>query len=118
MPAGAWYTDAVAWAAENGIVEGYDGRFVPDGDITREAFAAVLYRYAKYKGYDVSTGENTSLQGFADADRISVWAEDAMQWAVGEGLINGRGNGMVDPSGNASRAEMAAILYRFCEKTA
>ena len=118
VPAGAWYTDAVAWAAENGIVEGYDGRFVPDGDITREAFAAVLYRYAKYKGYDVSTGENTSLQGFADADRISVWAEDAMQWAVGEGLINGRGNGMVDPSGNASRAEMAAILYRFCEKTA
>ena len=118
VPEGEWYTDAVTWAAENKIVEGYDGKFDPTGDITREQFATILYRYAKYKGYNISVGEDTNILSFADAEEISSWAKDAMQWAVGAGLINGKGENNLDPSGKATRAEMAAILYRFCENVA
>ena len=113
IPEGEWYTDAVIWAAENKIVEGYDGRFDPTGDITREQFATILYRYAVYKGYDVTA--SADLSTFVDAEEISSWAKDAMQWAVGAGLINGKGENNLDPTGKATRAEMAAILYRFCE---
>ena len=116
VPEGEWYTDAVIWAAENKIVEGYDGRFDPTGDITREQFATILYRYAVYKGYDVTA--SADLSTFVDAEEISSWAKDAMQWAVGAGLINGKGENNLDPTGKATRAEMAAILYRFCENVA
>ena len=115
VPAGEWYTDAVTWAAEHKIVEGYAGKFDPTGDITREQFATILYRYAKYKGYDVSVGEDTNILSFVDAEEISSWAKDAMQWAVGAGLFEGKGENNLDPTGKATRAEMATILYRFCE---
>lgn len=115
VPAGEWYRDAVIWAAENKIVEGYNGKFSPTASITREAFATILYRYAEYKGYDVSAGEDTNILSFADAGKISSWAKDAMQWAVAAGLMNGKSQNNIDPSGKATRAEMATILYRFCE---
>ncbi len=112
IPSGVWYTDAVAWAAANGIVQGYgDNRFMPEADVTREQIACILFRYAKYAGYDVSLRD--SLTGFADANRISEWAVEAMQWAVGSGLIGGKGDGVLDPIGPAKRAEIAAILQRF-----
>ena len=111
---GAWYADAVNWAAEQGIVEGYDnGGFGPGDIITREQMALILYRYAQYKGYDTSaTG---ALDGFADAGAVSGWAEDAVAWAVGAGLMEGKGGDMLDPTGTATRAEAAAILTRFCQ---
>ena len=114
---GAWYADAVNWAAEQGIVEGYDnGGFGPGDIITREQMALSLYRYAQYKGYDTSaTG---ALNGFADAGAVSGWAEDAVAWAVGAGLMEGKGGDMLDPTGTATRAEAAAILARFCQNIA
>ena len=117
VSAGQWYSDAVAWASANGIVDGYgNGSFGPEDIITREQAAAILYRYAGYKTYDVTaTGE---LNGFADADEISGWAEDAMSWAVGAGLLNGKNGGLLDPTGTATRAEAAAILARFCQNFA
>ena len=117
VSAGQWYSDAVAWASANGIVDGYgNGSFGPEDIITREQAAAILYRYAGYKAYDVTaTGE---LNGFADADEISGWAEDAMSWAVGAGLLNGKNGGLLDPTGTATRAEAAAILARFCQNFA
>ena len=113
VPADTWYTDAVYWARLNGIVLGYsDTQFAPDDPITREQLAAMLYRYAQYKGYDVTaTGD---LSGFADADTVSDWAEEAMSWSVGAGLIQGDENGLT-PTATAIRAQIAAILMRFCE---
>ena len=113
---GAWYTDAVTWAAENGIVNGMgDGLFIPDDSITREQLAVILYNYAGFMGYDQSAGGDTSV--FSDADKIPSWASDAMKWAVGSGMIGGKGGGILDPSGSATRAEIATILMRFIEKT-
>ncbi|HHY11386.1 MAG TPA: S-layer homology domain-containing protein, partial [Firmicutes bacterium] len=117
---GTWYTDAVAWASANGIVEGYGGNlFGPDDSITREQMACILYRYARYAGYDVSlpaqAGLPDVLAGFVDGGNVSPWALEAMQWAVGSGLISGKGNGILEPTGPATRAEAAAILQRFIE---
>ena len=117
VPLDAWYADAVDWAAEHGIVEGYsDTAFGPNDPITREQMAAILYRYAQYKGYDVSA--KADLNKFTDADEISNYALEALQWANAEGLINGKGDGVLDPRGQASRAEAAAILTRFNEVVA
>ena len=108
---GQWYTDAIAWAALNKIVGGMGGGlFVPEGKITREQMAAILYRYAERKGYNVSARAN--LSGFPDAGDVSDWAEDAMQWAVANGFIGGS-EGRLIPGGNAIRAQVAAILHRF-----
>jgi hypothetical protein len=113
----AWYCDAVNWAAANKIVEGYgDGTFGPTDDITREQMAAILYRYAAYKGYDTSVQGDLSL--FIDGDKVSAWAVDAMTWAVGTELIGGKGDGILDPTGTATRAEVAQIFMNFCEKIA
>lgn len=110
VPAGQYYSEAVAWAAANGIVKGYDtGLFGPDDVITREQLAAILYGYAQYKGYDVTAGGD--LSGFAD----SAWAADALKWANGQGLITGKSGNLLDPAGTATRAEAAAILSRFCQ---
>ena len=110
----AWYADAVNWAADKGIVEGYgNGKFGPEDNITREQMAAILYRYADYKGYDVRA--SARLSGFADEDQVSDWAEEAMSWAVAEDLMDGKGNNRLDPTGTATRAEVATILMRFCE---
>ncbi len=113
---GQYYSSAVAWAAVNDIVNGYeDGRFGPNDNVTREQIAAILYRYATYKGYD--TENAGSIANFSDAAKVSSWANTAISWAVGEELMNGD-NGALRPQGNATRAEIAALLMRFCENIA
>lgn len=106
-----WYTAGRAWAMENGISDGTN----MEGKITREQLAAMLYRYAKMKGYDVSA--SASLSGYTDASGVSGWAKEAMQWAVGSGLIQGSGNALT-PQANASRAQIATILMRFAQSIA
>ena len=117
VPNGKWYTDAVAWAAENGVVNGVgDGKFEPDGSVTREQMATILYRYAQKVGID--TSKHTELSAFPDASRVSAYARAPMQWIVAEGVIGGsRENGQdwLNPQGNATRAEVATILMRFIE---
>ncbi len=114
VPAGQWYTDAVVWAAANDIVTGYNGSFQPNASITREQMAAILYRYAQYKGYDTSA--KGSLDTFTDGSATSGWAVETMTWAVGEGILSGKGNGKLDPTGTATRAEVAQIMMNFLEK--
>ena len=120
VPNGKWYTDAVAWAAENGVVNGVgDGKFEPDGSVTREQMATILYRYAQKVGID--TSKHTELSAFPDASRVSAYARAPMQWIVAEGVIGGsRENGQdwLNPQGNATRAEVATILMRFIENVA
>jgi len=112
VAAGTWYTDAVAWAAENGIVNGVsDTEFVPGDDITREQLAAILYRYAACQGYDVS--QRADLSGFGDAESISGYAQEALSWAHAQGLVLGFEDGSLRPQGTASRAQIAAVLMRF-----
>lgn len=108
----AWYADAVLWANTNGIVSGYgEGLFGPNDNITREQMAAILYRYAEFKGYDVSEIDN--LAAYTDIDDVSDWALDSMEWAVGEKLITGMTATTLVPQGNATRAQVASILMRF-----
>ena len=110
----AWYKTAVTWAASNSIVNGYgDGRFGPEDKVTREQLAAILYRYAQYKGMAAVTMEE-NLLAFADQAEISEYAVSAMNWAVGKGLISGLPNSILDPKGNATRAQAAAIIHRLC----
>lgn len=117
VPAGQWYTDAVAWCSRAGLAGGYgDGRFGPGDPVTREQLAAMLYRYAGYKGWDVSAGENSNILSFADAFGVSEWAVPALQWACGAGLVSGKDGGRLDPQGTATRAELAALLMRLLEK--
>ena len=117
VDATAYYGTAVYWARLNGIAGGYDdATFGPNDPITREQMAAILYRYAQYKGYDVSA--KADLNKFTDVDEISNYALEALQWANAEGLINGKGDGVLDPKGQATRAEAAAILMRFNEVVA
>ena len=112
VAAGIWYTDAVAWAAENGIVNGVsDTEFAPGDDITREQLAVILYRYAAYQGYDVS--QRADLSGFGDASSISGYAQEALSWAHAQGLVLGFEDGSLRPQGTASRAQIAAVLMRF-----
>ncbi len=117
VAADQWYNDAVNWAAQKGIVTGYgDGTFGPLDNITREQMAAILYRYAQYKGYDVSA--KGDLTAFTDGNTVSDWAKDAMSWAVGTALFNGKGDGILDPTTTATRAEVAKILMTYCENVA
>ena len=117
VPDGAWYTDAVTWAAENGVVSGIGGsRFDPSGFVTREQTAEILYNYAHSKGYDVSA--RADLTAFPDAASVSGWAEEALSWANVAGLINGTvrdGQTILDPQGSASRAQVAMILMNYVE---
>ena len=111
VPAGAYYYDAVLWAAEGGIVTGTDSTsFSPDAKVTREQLAAILYRYAQYRKLD--TDASAKLNSFTDADSVSAYASEALGWAVSEGLINGA-SGKLMPKGDATRAQVAAILHRF-----
>ena len=111
---GSWYADAVAWASENGIVKGTsDTTFSPKQDVTREQLAAILYRYSEYCGYRTSGG--MSIAGFSDADEVSAYARDAVRWAYGIGLIEGRTAATLAPKGTATRAEVATILMRYCK---
>ena len=111
---GSWYAKAVLWAKENGIVNGVTATaFAPNANITREQIAAIIYRYAKYRGYDVSVGEDTNILSYNDAERVSEYAISSMQYMVGSGLIKGKTDTTLNPSDNATRAEIAAILQRF-----
>ena len=112
-----WYTDAVLWASDAGVITGYSdtGYFGPSDNINREQMATMMYRYEQSKGYDVS--RRADFSEFADAGKVSAYADEAMQWAVGNGIISGKDNGTVlDPQGNATRAECATIMMRFMEK--
>lgn len=116
VASGAYYANAVAWANANGIVSGYgSGKFGPNDKVTREQLAAILYRYAQYKKYDVSVGEDTNILSYDDAQSISSYAIPAIQWACGAGVVTGKSGSTLDPKGNATRAEVAAMLMRFCE---
>ncbi len=111
---GAYYANAVSWAKQNGIVNGVtETEFAPNDNITREQIAAIMYRYAQYKGMDAVTLEENLH--FADTDEISEYAVSSMNWAVGTGLINGKSESILAPKDNATRAEVAAILQRFME---
>ena len=115
VEAGRWYADAITWTAENGIFAGYSkDKFGPDDPITREQLTAIFYRYADYKGYKLTVTEN--LDKFEDADKITDYAKMVMQWAVGNGLIKGKSENLLDPQGTATRAEISAMLHRFVEK--
>ncbi len=114
---GEWFTEMVRWAVSKKIMAGNgDGTFGPNSPITREQLAAILYRYAAYKKYDVSAKGN--LSSFTDASKISGWANEAMQWAYGTKLMQGNGDGTINPSGNTKRCEFASMIMKFCEKIA
>lgn len=114
VASGRWYANAVKWAAENEIVGGYgNGNFGPEDPISREQMAAILYRYAAFKGFDIT--KTADLSKFTDSSKISDWSKAALSWANAEGLVNGKGGGILDPLGKATRAEIATILRNFCE---
>ncbi len=116
VAAGTWYTDAVLWAAQNGIVNGLgENTFAPMNTLTREQLVTMLYRYAEAEGYDVSAAAD--LSGYPDADKVQTYAQEAMTWAVAEGIVEGM-DGNLNPAGNATRAQIATILMRFCEGVA
>ena len=113
VAAGQWYTDAITWAAENDVVNGVgDGRFDPEGKITREQMATILFRYVGSLGAD--TSKRAELSGYPDGGKTADWASDALQWAVAEGIINGS-EGKLLPQDSATRAQVATILYRSME---
>ena len=116
----AWYAKAVTWASNNGIVAGNpDGTFGVNGKATREQMALMFYKYAVYKGYDVSVKASTSLDGYSDAKKVDSWALTAIKWAVERGIISGKGNAstgfQIDPIGKATRVECAAMMNKFSE---
>ena len=117
VTSGHWAVDAITWAAENEVVAGIgEGLYDPDSNVTREQFAQMLYNYAKYKGYDLTaTGD---LSQFPDAGSISSWAEAALSWANGKGLINGHENGTIDSKGSTIRAQAASIMANFDQNVA
>ena len=113
----AWYADAVAWVSYKGVMTGYgEGRFAPNTPVTREQMALILYNYAKLQGYD--TDASSSLSSFADGASVSSWAQQAMSWAVAQGLFSGRDGNMLTPAGTATRAEIAQIFMQFCKNVA
>lgn len=111
VSSGAWYAEGVAWAAENGIVSGYGGQFGPDDSITREQFVVMLWRYAG------SPEAGSQTLDFVDADQVSGYAQEALCWAVENGILRGVGNGVLDPGGTATRAQAAQLLKNFMENT-
>ena len=112
VAAGAWYADAVVWAASTGITLGKSAtEFVPEDDVTRAEMAVFLMRYAALKEQDVT--QRAALTDFTDAASVPAWAVEAMQWAVAEGLVNGMGDGTIKPNGCATRAQIATILQRY-----
>ena len=114
VPAGQYYTNAVAWAAQHGVVNGYSAaQFGPNDTITREQMAAILYRYAQYKGMDVSG--RADLSRYSDGNRVSSYARGAMAWANHQAFINGVDSYTLQPGGFANRAQVATILMRFCQ---
>ena len=116
VPAGQWYSDAVSWAAANKIVNGYDETtFGPMNAVTREQMAAILFRYEQVKGLENVTLEE-NLNRFPDQNKISAYAIPALQWAVGQKIINGNADGTLDPTGTATRAQVAQIFTNLLNK--
>ncbi|MBQ2031897.1 MAG: S-layer homology domain-containing protein, partial [Lachnospiraceae bacterium] len=116
VPAGEWYTDGVEWAASHGIVLGYgNGKFGPKDNVTREQLAAILFRYANWKGYDTSVGEDTNILSYDDAFTWGDWAVSALQWACGAGVLEDVPVGMLRPTEPATRGEIAHAIRVFCE---
>ena len=114
VPAGTWYSAPIAWAASHDIVGGYgDGKFGPDDPVTREQMVAILYRYAIYKGYNVTN--LAELTGYTDASSVDAWAVTAMRWAVANDIIEGTTTTTLSPDGDSTRAQVATILMRFIE---
>ena len=113
----AWYGEAVRWAASEGIAGGYGGGlFGPDDPVTREQLAAMLYQFARNQGYDLSVGQDTNILSYTDAFQVSEYAVSALQWACGAGILSGTGDGStLSPQGEATRAQTAVMLQRFCE---
>lgn len=115
VDAGLWYTNAILWASQNGLIVGTGGnRFEPNADITREQLIVMMYNYAEYKGFDLSASDD--LSRFVDVNQISPYALNASNWAVGSGLVSGKGRGVLDPRGKATRAEVATMLMNFWDK--
>ncbi|MCG8401173.1 MAG: S-layer homology domain-containing protein, partial [Firmicutes bacterium] len=114
VDADSWYAEAVSWAAENEVVTGTGDSFNPGANVTREEIALILYRYAIHVG--LNTGAQDNISQFNDADQIADWASDALNWAVGSGLMQGKDNNILDPAGHATRTEVAAMLQRLITK--
>ncbi len=118
VKADAWYTEAIRWAASEGVAAGYgNGKFGPDDTMTREQMVTILWRYAQYKGYDVSVGEDTNILSYDDATTVAQYAIPAMQWACGSGMVTGKtqnGGMTLAPKGSTTRAQMATMMMRFC----
>lgn len=116
VPEGEWYSEAIRWATSEGVVTGYGNNLFGTNDpITREQFAAMLWRFAKKQGYDVSIGENTNILSYTDVADVAEYAIPAMQWAVGTGVINGITDSTLSPQGESTRAQVAVMLMRFSE---
>ena len=115
---GDWYAKSVTWLVESAIARGYGESFGALESVSREQLAVMLYNYADLKEYDTSA--SAELSTFGDSDAVSPWAKDAVSWAVGTGIITGTsygyGNTVIDPQGNATRAQIAVIIERFCER--
>ena len=117
VDAGSWYADAVYWARQKGYITGYSAeQFGPDNALTREQLAVILYNYAQDQGYD--TDGVATLDRYQDAGTVSTWAVAGLGWAVDAGLISGRGEGILAPTGTATRAEVAQIFMNFLENVA
>lgn len=111
VKSGKWFSNAVVWAADKGIVSGYpDGTFKPSTDITREQMVAIMFKYTQMKGFDST--QNGNLSKFADQKRVSKYAVPGLKWAVGHGIISGTKNG-IEPKGTATRAQVAVILQSY-----
>ena len=116
---GQWYAPYVNWAAENGIVNGYDNEtFAPDDAITREQMATILYRYAKYRGVDVTAVDASRFHTFSDTDQVSDYAKAPMIWATDKGIINGMGDGTLAPQEKSTRAQVSQIIMNYDQKIA
>ncbi|MBQ3206179.1 MAG: S-layer homology domain-containing protein, partial [Peptococcaceae bacterium] len=120
VPSDAWYTEAVRWMVAEGLAGGYgNGIYAPEDELTREQLAAILQKYAQYKGYDMTKGATVNLQSYGDVQDISAWAGEAMQWICDNGIVGGmpgkNGNLVLNPTGQATRAQVATMLMTFCE---
>jgi hypothetical protein len=114
VKADKWYSEAIAWGNKNGIVVGYgDGTFKPEQNITQQELCTILHHYAKYKGFDVS--KSSKLLDFTDGKDVSNWALEQVKWAVGTEIMNGKGNGILDPKGFTTRAEVCAMMLNFMD---
>ncbi|MBQ2603016.1 MAG: S-layer homology domain-containing protein, partial [Oscillospiraceae bacterium] len=117
VPEGKWYTEAIRWASAKHIAGGYSSEtFGPNDNVTREQLCAMLYRYAKTRDENITAAEDADLSAFTDSGEISAWAEEAIRWAVAEGIMDGVGEGRINPKGLATRAQTAALLCRLISR--